>query len=176
MFVCAGRGEEFDFATSIGVGMVEASINLSRIAIMTPPEFIIFVGSVGSYGRKRIFDIVHSKSSSNIEHSLLRDDSYTPIENLISTAENFKKDLIVNSSNYITTSKKISKEYINMGIDLENMEFFGVMSVAKEFNIPVGGVFVVTNYCFDDAHREFIENREKAISLLSSFIKSRFNL
>ncbi len=86
MFVCAGNGEEFNFATPIGIGTVEATINLTRAVMINPPEFIIFVGSAGSYGKKDIFEIIQSKTSSNIEHSFLLNNSYTPIDNLISTA------------------------------------------------------------------------------------------
>jgi nucleoside phosphorylase len=174
MFVCAGNGESFSFATPIGVGMVESAINLSRLALINPPEFILFVGSAGSYGRKEIFEIVRSNTASNIEHSFFRDDSYTPIDNIISTAPNPEKDLIVNSSNYITKSKEVSNLYLKKGIELENMEFFGVVSVAREFNIPVGGLFCVTNYCFEDAHQEFLENQKEAMRLLEEYVKKAF--
>ncbi len=116
MFVSAGNGENFDFATPIGVGMVEASINLTRLVVMNSPEFIIFLGSAGSYGKRGIFEVINSKSSSNIEHSFLRGDGYTPTDNLISTAQNLKNDIIVNSSNYITSSREISTLYLKKGI------------------------------------------------------------
>ena len=37
------------------------------------------------------------------------------------------------------------------------MEFFSVLKTAKEFNIPVKGIFVVTNYCNKNAHSEYIK-------------------
>jgi len=43
----------------------------------------------------------------------------------------------------------------------------------NEFNIPVGGVFCVTNYCFENAHKEFISNQKKAINLLEKFIREK---
>ena len=171
MFVCAGNGESFDFATPIGVGMVEASINLTRIMLMSPPEFIIFVGTAGSYGKREIFDTVLSRSACNIEQSFMEKKSYTPIDNFISVAPNPKKDTVINSSNYITTSKEASKKYLEYGTELENMEFFGVMSVAREFNVKVAGVFCVTNYCFDDAHKEFMKNRAEAMARLDFYVK-----
>ncbi len=174
MFVCAGNGESFDFATPIGVGMVEATINLTRIMLMNPPEFIIFVGTAGSYGKREIFDIVFSRSASNIEQSFLFQNSYTPIDNFISIAPEPKKDTIINSSNYITTSKEASKKYLEYGVELENMEFFGVMSVAREFNVRVAGVFCVTNYCFEDAHKEFMKNQAEAMARLDFYVKQNF--
>ena len=38
MISCAGDIESFDFATPIGIGVVDSAINLSRICIMNPPE------------------------------------------------------------------------------------------------------------------------------------------
>ena len=58
MIVCAGDIEQFSFAVPIGVGLVNSAINLTRLCIMNPPEFLLFVGSAGSYGNKNIFDLV----------------------------------------------------------------------------------------------------------------------
>ncbi len=190
MIVCAGDIEQFSFATPIGIGMVNAATNLTRICIMNPPEFILFVGTAGSYGNSNIFDIVYSKSASNLEHAFFNKCGYTPIDNLIVAddivttknsevlnraveSKSVSRETIVNSSNYITTSKDISSLAIKSGLGLENMEFFSVVSVAKEFNIPVGGVFIVTNYCDENAHRDFTTNLKEAIAKLEEHIKSR---
>lgn len=172
MIVCAGDIESFDFATPIGVGLISASINLTRLVMMQVPEFIIFVGTAGSYGNREIFDIVESKTASNIEHSFLNQTAYTPIDNVVSSSDNVSCETIVNSSNYITTDKEIAKKYLKLNIELENMEFFSVLSVAKEFNIPVGGIFCVTNYCDKSAHQEFMRNRLEAMKILEDKIKS----
>ena len=50
------------------------------------------------------------------------------------------------------------------------MEFFSVMSVAKRFDLPVGGLFIVTNYCNENAHKDFKENQPKAMKLLDEYI------
>jgi len=169
MIVCAGDIEQFSFATPIGVGLINSAINLTKICLMTPPEFILFVGTAGSYGNKEIFEIVHSQTASNIEHSFFTKSAYTPIDNIISSE--VSHETIVNSSNYITTSKEISKKYLDLNIELENMEFYSVLSVAREFNIPVGGVFVVTNYCFEDAHKEFIKNQKEAMQKIEDYLR-----
>ena len=173
MIVCAGEIESFSFATPIGIGLVNSAINLSRIAIMNPPEFIIFIGTAGSYGKHNIFDIVESRTASNIEHSFLLNSAYTPIDNVISTADDVSHETIVNSSNYITTDSEISKKYLDKNIYLENMEFYSVMAVAKEFSIPVGGIFCVTNYCNENAHKDFLANRIKAMKILEEYLKNR---
>jgi len=173
MIVCAGDIEQFDFATPIGIGLVNSAINLTKICLLNPPEFIFFVGTAGSYGRKDIFDIIESRVASNIEHSFLNKEAYTPIDNVVSASTNVSHETIVNSSNYITTCKEKSTKFLQIGLELENMEFFSVVSVAKEFNIPVGGAFVVTNYCYKDAHKEFVTNHQKAKKLIQEYVKSK---
>ena len=188
MIVCAGDIEQFDFATPIGIGLINSAINLTRVCLMNPPEFILFVGTAGSYGKHNIFDIVYSRAAANIEHAFFNRAGYTPIDNLI-VADDIAKDresakfnsliqrvsheTVVNSSNYITTSESISKLALKVGLSLENMEFFSVVSVAKEFNIPVGGVFVVTNYCNEDAHKDFKKNHKVAMQKLQEHLLSK---
>ncbi len=170
MIVCAGDIETFSFATPIGVGLINSAINLTRIALMSPPDFLLFIGSAGSYGNKKIFEIIESKSAANVESSYLQNLSYTPLKNFISSASDVSCETVVNSTNYITKSKKISQLFLQKGLELENMEFFSVMAVAKEFNIPAGGVFVVTNYCYEDAHKEFLANHSRALDILKSYL------
>ena len=50
------------FTKSIGVGLVSSAINLTKICLFNRPEFILFIGSAGSYGNHKIFDIVESKT------------------------------------------------------------------------------------------------------------------
>ncbi len=170
MFICAGDSESFDFALPIGVGLVESAINLTRLAIMHTPEFLIFVGTAGSYGKHKIFDIVESKTAANVEHSFLTRSAYTPIKNLITASEDVSRETIINSSNYITTDKEIAKKYLAKRLELENMEFFSVLAVAKNFNIPVGGVFCVTNYCDNNAHEQFLKNQKDAMARLEGYL------
>ena len=164
--ISAGNRETFNFATPIGVGLIESAINLTRLILFDKPDYLIFIGSAGSYGKFKIFDIVKSQASSNIENCFLQKKCYTPIDNIIKLSDS----PIVNSSNYITTDEIISKAYLELGIDLENMEFFSIMRVAKEFNIPVFGVFVVTNYCDKYAHKNYLKNIKKAKELLIEYI------
>jgi len=173
MIICAGDSEQFSFATPIGIGMVNSSIHLTKLALFNPPEFILFVGTAGSYGNLKPFDIVESKSSSNIENSFFTHKSYTPLDNIISTANDISKDIIVNSSNYITTDENVSKYYLQQNIQLENMEFFAVLKVAEMLDIPAGGVFIVTNYCNQNANKDFILNHKKAMDKLTNYMQNR---
>ena len=174
MFISAGNKEIFSFALPIGVGLLESSMNLTRLILFNRPEYLIFIGSAGSYGNLDIFELFETSSATNIEHCMLKNKCYTPIDNFITFSQ--KKEIIVNSSNYITTSKKISKKYLNMNIDAENMEFFSVLKVAKEFNIPVKGIFVISNFCSKDAHKEYENNINKVNSIIVEYIKEKHKI
>ncbi len=174
MIICAGNNETFDFALSTGVGLIETAMNLTRLCLFDKPEFLLFVGSAGSYGKHSIFDIVESKTASNIELSFLSNDAYTPLDNVVSTnIETNVKDVIVNSSNYISTNQELTKKFLDFGVEIENMEFFSVLKIAEEFNIPAGGVFCITNHTNKDAHADFLKNHEKAKELLEKHVKKR---
>ncbi len=173
MIICAGNNETFDFATPMGVGLVEMAMNLTRLCLFDKPEFLLFVGTAGSYGHKNIFDIVESKTASNIELSFLENKSYTPLDNVVSTNTEGTKDIVVNSCNYISTDGELAKNYLKFGVGIENMEFFSVLRIAQEFNIPAGGVFCVTNFTNKDAHEDFLNNHEKAKQLLTQHVQER---
>lgn len=171
MIICAGRNETFPFAQAMGVGLIETSINLTRQCLFNKPDFILFIGSAGSYGEHKIFDIIESKRAANLELSFLRADSYTPLDNVLESENKMvRNDTIVNSSNYITTNEKLSSSYKEYGIGVENMEFFSVIQVAREFEIPVAGIFVVTNYTNENAHDDFIKNHKEAMSKLTQYL------
>jgi len=173
MIICAGNNETFNFAQPMGVGLVETAMNLTRLCLFDKPEFLLFVGSAGSYGDAKIFDIIESKTSSNIELAFLSNDAYTPIDNVVSTNTTNVKDVVVNSSNYISTNETLTKNFLKFGVGIENMEFFSVLKIAEEFNIPAGGVFCVTNYTNANAHDDFLKNHDKAKELLDEHVKRR---
>jgi nucleoside phosphorylase len=166
--ISSGKEEVFNFALPIGIGLIESAINLTKLCEFDKPDYLIYIGSAGSYGNKKIFEIIESKTAANIEHCLIKKECYTPIDNIITL--DVSRETIINSSNYITTDKLISNAYLNMGIDLENMEFFSIMKVAKEYNIPVKGIFIVTNFCYENAHKEYVLNIKKAKEKLISYL------
>jgi len=171
MIICAGENEQFDFALPVGIGMTDVAINLTRLCFSQKPNFLLFVGTAGSYGEKKIFDIIESKTAVNIENSFFTGGSYTPIDNMVSTAEDVSRETIVNSSNYITTDKSLGKAYLSKNIHLENMEYYAVLKVAKSFDIPAAGIFIVTNYCDGNAHKDFMDNHKEAMLRLTKYIK-----
>ena len=175
MIICAGNEENFDFALATGVGLIETAMNITRLCLFDKPEFLLFVGTAGSYGDAKIFDIIESKTASNIELAFLSKDAYTPLDNVVSTNLTQTRDIVVNSSNYITTNKELANNFLKFGVGIENMEFFSVLKIAQEFNIPAGGVFCVTNFTNENAHDDYLKNREKAKILLSNHVKRRID-
>lgn len=171
MFICAGESEQFNFALPVGIGMTDVAINLTKLCITEKPNFLFFVGTAGSYGEKKIFDIIESKTASNIENSFFNAGAYTPIDNMVSSAEDVSRETIVNSSNYITTETELAKAYLDKNIHLENMEYYAVLKVAQSFGIPIAGAFIVTNYCNENAHKDFMDNHTEAILRLTKYIK-----
>ena len=173
MLLSAGKEEIFNFARPIGIGLIESAINLTHICLLDRPDSLIFIGSSGSYNTKKhkIFDIVTSSTASQIEISFLKKESYTPIDNFITASAN--KEIVVNSSNYITTDELSSLAFDKLGFEIENMEFYSVIKTAKEFNIPVKGIFVITNYCNETAHNDYLKNIKEAKEILINYLKQK---
>lgn len=171
MILCAGRNETFEFAKPIGVGLVESASTLTQLILEEKPAFLFFVGTAGSYGHYKPFDIVYSHKASNIELGFLEHQCYTPLDSLIeintsNVSRGTNSEAIVNSSNYITTDMTLAQKMLSQNIELENMEFFSVLSIAKKFNLSCSGLFVVTNYCNKDAHTDFMTNHARAKELI----------
>jgi nucleoside phosphorylase len=173
MIICAGNNETFDFATPMGVGLIETAMNLTRLCLFDKPEFLLFVGSAGSYGKHQILDIVESKTAANIELAFLQNKAYTPLDNVVSTQTGHYKESVVNSSNYITTDFELAQKFLALGVELENMEFFSVLKIAQEFSIPAGGVFCVSNFCNENAHADFLKHHEAAKERLKIHVNRR---
>lgn len=182
MILCAGRNETFDFAKPIGVGLIESATNLTQLILEEKPTFLLFIGTAGSYGRSKIFDIVQSHKASNIELGFLNNLCYTPLISHIETIpphvsrETNNLSPIVNSSNYITIDDSLAEKMLSQNIELENMEFFSILHVAKKFNIPCSGLFVITNYCNKHAHRDFMQNHQKAKELIILHVEKNMKI
>jgi len=183
MILCAGNNEHFNFAFPIGVGLVQSAIKLTQYVLEQKPSFLFFVGTAGSYGRYKPFDLVLSHSATNIELSFQQNQSYTPIQNTVHAKQHYDVSRgtkypfeTVNSSNYITTASHLSHYYNEKNIPLENMEFFSVLQVANTFDLPCLGFFVVTNYCDENAHRDFMLNHAKAKELITLHVEKNMRI
>lgn len=187
MVVCAGNNEIISYATPIGVGLVESSIGLTRLCMKEYVENLVFIGSAGAYSYDLpLLTVCVSSRATQIESSLITGASYTPLDNVIElemgksvSRETLRKssgniigshDVVVNSSNYITLDSVVATQMSQAGIAIENMEFFSVLAVAREFGIPAFGVFCITNYCDKNARTDFMRNHTKAKEILAEFI------
>jgi nucleoside phosphorylase len=92
MLISSGNKEILQGVHPMGIGLIETSINLSRVCLFNKPDFLLFFGSAGSYGEHKVFDIIESSSSSNVELSFLQDNSYTPIDNACDNEVSFCKN------------------------------------------------------------------------------------
>ena len=174
LFVTAGNGEEFPFSVALGIGLNEISIKLTEYisTAKNKPREIIFLGTAGSYGKHKILDLIVTNQATQIELSFLENKSYTPLKSLINLP---KTNIdIVNSSNYISTDFNLATQFLEMGITLENMEFFSVFQVAKYFNIDVEAVLVVTNFTNKNAHQDYLKNYKKALKKIEEFVKKNY--
>ena len=171
MIICAGEKESINGALAVGVGLIDTAIELTRICLREIPKEIIFIGSAGSYGKYNIFDIVESSKASNIEISSLYQQSYSPLSNIVSI-ENVSHETneIVNSSNFITTDHNAACKFKELGMMIENMEFYSVLKVCDRFNIKAKGIFVITNKCNKSAHSDFLKNHNKAKELMENIV------
>ncbi|MDR1614644.1 MAG: purine-nucleoside phosphorylase [Campylobacteraceae bacterium] len=179
MIVSAGLGETFPFAVPVGVGLINASINLTRILIKKHPKNILFIGTAGSYGKYKEFQLLTANRAINIEIGFLQNLSYSPIFGEIRGDEEnvprgTSQKIIVNSSNFITADANQAKLFLEYGLGIENMEFFAILKTAEKFNIPALGLFCITNYCDKDAHENFFKNQRKAKELLKDAALSDF--
>ncbi len=180
IILSAGQSETFDFATPVGIGLIESAITLTKLIVEKNPDSLMFIGTAGSYGNLKPFEIFHSCSSTNIETGYFFDNCYTPINNRVTSIKKNvscettnDKSILVNSSNYITTNKSISNKFLENGIEAENMEFYSILTVANKFNIPAFGIFIITNYCDNHAHNDFLKNHEKAKEKLTLHVEKQ---
>lgn len=259
LIVCAGKNEDFRFAKSIGVGLVEASAGLcellfkfnvlgagakrrgetngrkgvageysgaksvcgvagkcgvtdglisgqsivSELNEASKPDKIIFIGTCGLYqkgdekdlnavnlsengkikenlGAKnlasekplKLLEIYESAHCFNVEASKLTNDFYSPAECEINLNVSYETKKC-NSSNYICTDENLAARFADLGLELENMESFAVLSVAKRFGISATCFLCATNFCDKNAHQSFLQNHAQAKKNLEHFLQEK---
>lgn len=245
LIVCAGKNEDFRFAKSIGVGLVEASAGLcellfkfnalgartnqnsainahggvagimdglmgeqsvvSELSEVSKPDKIIFIGTCGLYqkgdkkglnavnlsengkikenlGAKnlasesqkplKLLEIYESAHCFNVEASKLTNTFYSPAECEINLNVSYETKKC-NSSNYICTDENVAARFADLGLELENMESFAVLSVAKRFGINATCFLCATNFCDKNAHQSFLQNHAQAKKNLEHFLQEK---
>ena len=196
--VCAGKNEVFSFAKSIGVGLVEASMGLTQLCLQKKPEKIIFIGTCGLYNKPlkndlnsgnfaekslmsekneseratNLLEIYETHHAFNIEASKILSSFYSPAECEINLNVSYETKKC-NSSNYICTDENIAASFASLGLELENMEAFAVLSVARHFKIPATCFLCATNFCNKNAHEAFMKNHAQAKKNLENFLQEK---
>ncbi|EAH4479849.1 purine-nucleoside phosphorylase [Campylobacter coli] len=173
MIVCAGGNENFSFAKTIGIGLVESTFYLTQLCLKEKPSKLIFIGTCGLYDKGEILGIYKSSHAYNIEFSYISDQFYTPanIEIKLNNQNVSRETIKVNSSNYICQNSKAAKEFAKLGFFAENMEVFSILSVAKNLDIDAECILCATNFCNENAHEDFIKNHQKAKEKLEEYLK-----
>lgn len=208
LIVCAGKNEDFSFAKSIGVGLVEASVGLCELlfkfnvlgAWANKVDKIIFIGTCGLYQKSeslnlskkseikgnlgaknlmrenqkplKLLEIYESAHCFNVEASKLTNDFYSPAECEINLNVSYETKKC-NSSNYICTDENVAARFADLGLELENMESFAVLSVAKRFGISATCFLCATNFCDKNAHQSFLQNHAQAKKNLEHFLQEK---
>lgn len=248
LIVCAGKNEDFSFAKSIGVGLVEASAGLcellfkfnagcagtkmrgeingrkgvagkcgvtdeltseqsvaSELSVANKVDKIIFIGTCGLYqkgdekglntvnlsengkikenlGAKnlasenqkplQLLEIYESAHCFNVEASKFTNAFYSPAECEINLNVSYETKKC-NSSNYICTDENVAARFADLGLELENMESFAVLSVAKRFGISATCFLCATNFCDKNAHQSFLQNHAQAKKNLEHFLQKK---
>lgn len=248
LIVCAGKNEDFSFAKSIGVGLVEASAGLcellfkfnvlgagakrrgetngrkgvvgkcgvtdeltseqsivSELSVANKVDKIIFIGTCGLYQKDdkkglnalnlsengkikenldaknlasenqkplKLLEIYESAHCFNVEASKLTNAFYSPAECEINLNVSYETKKC-NSSNYICTDENVAARFADLGLELENMESFAVLSVAKRFGISATCFLCATNFCDKNAHQSFLQNHAQAKKNLEHFLQEK---
>lgn len=202
LIVCAGASEQFSFAKGIGIGLVNAASGLTQLCLEYAQrgekvEQIIFIGTCGLYtdegetqsasedekqGVKQgaqkakianeLLQIYESAHGFNVEYSALCANFYTPLAKEIN-ANVSQETLKCNSANFICADKTAARKFADLGLSLENMELFAVLSVAKRFEISATSYLCATNFCDENAHKNFIDNQKTAKKKLEEFLQSK---
>ena len=198
LIVCAGKNEIFSFAKSIGVGLVQASIGLTQLCLEKKPEKIVFIGTCGLYNKPlkndlnsgnftdkslmsekneseratNLLEIYETRHAFNIEASKLISSFYSPAECEINLNVSYETKKC-NSSNYICADERVAGKFASLGLELENMEAFAVLSVARHFKISATCFLCATNFCDKNAHEFFLKNHAQAKKNLENFLQEK---
>lgn len=162
-----------DFLQAIlGIGYLEAALNLQQIILSQTITQIVFVGTAGSYSTNIDLGEIVSVHKSALLLGLK--DSYIPREyqefssNFVD--ERFKGAKCL-SSLEITQNELLSTQIYSIQKEnylVENMELYGVARVANANNIPWSAYLGITNYTDSKAHEDWLRYNEVLSQSMSS--------
>ena len=153
---------------TIGIGLVDSAINLTRIL----EEYaylknIIFIGTAGAYkdSKLKIGDLVQAKETGLFSLSQYEGDSYLPNKMIKKISCNqFSGIEAVQVASVLEINRrgeKLAKVFWKTGYSAEHMELFSVARVAKKFNKNIYSVLGVSNIVNQSAHQDWLKNNKK---------------
>jgi nucleoside phosphorylase len=152
----------------LGIGFLEAAINLETIVNKKKYQKIIFIGTAGSYSKN--YSIGDSVSVSETR-LLLRKDAHIPKPYPI-----YKLELIDNLKSAICFSSldiSLNQSLCHANDSVENMELYGVAKIADKYQISCSAILGITNYANANAHQDWLSNNEK-VSIQTCHIANNF--
>lgn len=172
---------------TLGIGYLEAALNLNNILRDINYSRIIFLGTAGAYSDAlSVGDIVSVSSVGLLNCLTIQGQGYLPKEyNSYTSSPTIRHSTTVNclSSLEITTSETISKTIIKKSpftiqVPLvENMELYGIAKVAHEHKLPWSALLGITNHTNGNAHLDWKANHEKVSEkLCEAFLSISTNL
>jgi len=176
VFVCAGRTEVFEFAKSVGVGMVEAALGVAEILRESKFDEVVFVGTCGLYDKRdELLKIYEVFKVENLEMSGVLSLAYSPLFEMTEKIKSVIKTPNVsretfNSSNFITTDAKTAQKFSSFFVG-ENMELYGVKVACERAGVAWRGILCATNYCDQNAHKNYVKNIKEAKKRLEKYIE-----
>ncbi|MEO1942440.1 MAG: hypothetical protein ABGW77_06065 [Campylobacterales bacterium] len=176
LLLSAGRSEIIPGTVPVGVGFLEAGLQLARLLERGEWDEVLFLGTAGSYGKVPPFWLIESWVGVQWEVGWVEGKGYSPIELKVASPRPKsrlklpplpKVEGVLNSSHYITTDWRVGQKFLKLGAIGESMEHFGIIRVGTLTQIPVRGLYLVTNYTDSEAHLSYRRNLPKALEILT---------
>jgi len=166
----------------LGIGFLDAALNLQQILNKKKFDHIVFLGTAGSYTRDLdLGEIVSVSAVSLLNFATVLGFGYNPVQYPTFFAERLFLDQklkpvqclsgleITNNENF---AQSIVTDYPESGL-VENLELFGVAKVADAMQIPWSALLGVTNYIAKDAHQQWHErHQEVSEQLCKAFLEA----
>lgn len=170
-----------------GVGPVAAAFGLTHFLEDHQPKLIISVGTAGFVNQSlKIADVVrvgsvHVQSGSdhcytaqpikrlNLQHKKFAAKPY-------STALSDFKLVDCFAPQEITASLELKEILAQKGHDVEHLETYAYVFVAKKFRIPILSFLAMTNQVGPGAHAQWAKNEKRALGAYGKTVKSFLKL
>lgn len=170
---------------SLGIGFLAAGVSLEKILNENPDiGHVYFIGTAGAYSKNlAIGDIVQVTKTNLLNLGSIYEKSYVPQPYLqhsakINSALGAKAKLVdclssMEITKSLEASQIICEKHQRERELVENMELYGVASVASKHRMPWTAILGITNYTDENGHQNWQDNHssvsQKLCALLNNF-------